>query len=70
MLHKIQREVNAMRLLAFETARVVDQYQHHQARLEKSGMEDREIRRDDRVKAWAESWGGKSESERPGRRKA
>jgi len=53
MLHKIQREVNAMRLLAFETARVVDQYQHHQARLEKSGMEDREIRRDDRVKAWA-----------------
>ena len=24
----------------------------------------------DRVKAWAESWGGKSESERPGRRKA
>lgn len=53
MLHKIQREVNAMRLLAFETALVVDSYQHHQSRLEKSGMEDREIRRDERVKTWA-----------------
>lgn len=53
MIHKIQREVNAMRLLTFETAFVVDSYQHHQIRLEKSGMEDREVRRDDRVKAWS-----------------
>ncbi|MCE9597182.1 MAG: acyl-CoA dehydrogenase family protein [Spirochaetia bacterium] len=52
MLHKIQREVNAMRLIAFETARVVDNYQHHQIRLEKAGLEDREIRRDERVKVW------------------
>lgn len=53
MLHKIKREVNAMRLLAFETAFVVDNYQHHQVQLEKSNLEDREIRRDARVKTWA-----------------
>ncbi len=52
MLHKIQREVNATRLLTFETARVVDMYQHHQIRLEKSNKEDREIRKDERVKKW------------------
>ncbi|TGL34742.1 acyl-CoA dehydrogenase [Leptospira koniambonensis] len=52
MLHKIQREVNAMRLLTFETARVVDMYQHHQIRLEKANKEDREIRKDERVKKW------------------
>ncbi|AOP34811.1 acyl-CoA dehydrogenase [Leptospira tipperaryensis] len=52
MLHKIQREVNAMRLLTFEIARVVDLYQHHQVRLEKSDKEDREIRKDERVKTW------------------
>ncbi|TGN10170.1 acyl-CoA dehydrogenase family protein [Leptospira ilyithenensis] len=52
MIHKIQREVNAMRLLTFETAYVVDMYQHHQIRLEKSNTEDREIRKDERVKTW------------------
>ncbi|MCE9501470.1 MAG: acyl-CoA dehydrogenase family protein, partial [Leptospira sp.] len=52
MLHKIQREVNAMRLLTFETARVVDLYQHHQIRMEKSGKDDREIRKDERVRVY------------------
>jgi len=52
MIHKIQREVNAMRLLTFETAFVVDMYQHHQIRLEKSNKEDKEIRKDERVKTW------------------
>ncbi|RHX88815.1 acyl-CoA dehydrogenase family protein [Leptospira stimsonii] len=52
MLHKIQREVNAMRLLTFETARVVDMYQHHQIRMEKANKEDREIRKEERVKTW------------------
>ncbi len=53
MLCKIRREVNAMRLLTFETARAVDLYQHHQIRLEKSGMDDRSIRRDEQVKTWS-----------------
>ena len=42
-----------MRLLTLETARIVDMYQHHQIRLEKSGKEDREIRKDERVKAYS-----------------
>ena len=53
MIHKIQRETNAMRLLTLETARIIDMYQHHQIRLEKEGKEDREIRKDERVKAWS-----------------
>jgi len=53
MLHKIKRETTAMRLLTLETARVIDMYQHHQIRLEKAGKEDREIRKDERVKAWS-----------------
>ena len=53
MLHKIKRETTAMRLLTLETARIVDMYQHHQIRLEKSGKEDREIRKDERVKAYS-----------------
>ncbi|TGL63415.1 acyl-CoA dehydrogenase family protein [Leptospira sarikeiensis] len=52
MLNKIKREVNASRLLTFETARVVDMYQHHQIRLEKGNKEDREIRKDEKVKKW------------------
>lgn len=53
MIHKIKRETNAMRLLTLETARVIDMYQHHQIRMEKSGKEDREIRKDEKVKFWS-----------------
>ncbi|XDD45538.1 acyl-CoA dehydrogenase family protein [Leptospira sp. WS39.C2] len=53
MIHKIKRETNAMRLLTLETARVIDMYQHHQIRLEKAGKEDREIRKDEKVKYWS-----------------
>lgn len=53
MIQKIRREVNAMRLLAFETARIVDLFQHHQIRLEKEGVEDRDIRRDETIKTWS-----------------
>lgn len=53
MLHKIQRETNAMRLLTLETAFVVDMYQHHQIRMEKAGKDDREIRKDERVKTYS-----------------
>lgn len=52
MILKIKRETNAMRLLTLETARVIDMYQNHQVRLEKSGMEERLIRKDERVKYW------------------
>jgi len=52
MLLKIKRETNAMRLLTLETARVIDMYQNHQIRLEKSGMEERLIRKDEKVKHW------------------
>ncbi|MBK7055523.1 MAG: acyl-CoA dehydrogenase family protein [Leptospiraceae bacterium] len=50
MIHKIQRETNAMRLLTLETSRVIDLYQHHQIRMEKEGKDDREIRKDERIK--------------------
>ncbi|MDZ4725282.1 MAG: acyl-CoA dehydrogenase family protein [Leptospira sp.] len=53
MLHKIKRETNAMRLIALETARVIDMFQHHQIRLEKAGLPDREIRKDDKIKYWS-----------------
>ncbi|TGK87724.1 acyl-CoA dehydrogenase [Leptospira noumeaensis] len=53
MIHKIKRETNAMRLLTLETARVIDMYQHHQIRMEKAGKEDREIRKDEKVKYWS-----------------
>ncbi|MCG6141589.1 acyl-CoA dehydrogenase family protein [Leptospira mtsangambouensis] len=53
MIHKIKRETNAMRLLTLETARVIDMYQHHQIRMEKAGNEDREIRKDEKVKYWS-----------------
>lgn len=53
MLQKIKREMNAMRLLVIETGRVVDMYQHHQIRMEKAGKEDREIRKDEKVKFWS-----------------
>ncbi|TGM22581.1 acyl-CoA dehydrogenase family protein [Leptospira meyeri] len=53
MIHKIKRETNAMRLLTLETARVIDMYQHHQIRMEKVGKEDREIRKDEKVKYWS-----------------
>ncbi|MCW7493594.1 acyl-CoA dehydrogenase family protein [Leptospira sp. 2 VSF19] len=53
MIHKIKRETNAMRLLTLETARVIDMYQHHQIRMEKAGKDDREIRKDEKVKYWS-----------------
>ncbi|TGL45655.1 acyl-CoA dehydrogenase family protein [Leptospira perdikensis] len=53
MVHKIKRETNAMRLLTLETARVIDMYQHHQIRMEKAGKDDREIRKDTKVKYWS-----------------
>lgn len=53
MIHKIKRETNAMRLLTLETARVIDMYQHHQIRMEKANLEDREIRKDEKVKYWS-----------------
>lgn len=53
MIHKIKRETNAMRLLTLETARVIDMYQHHQIRMEKVGKDDREIRKDEKVKYWS-----------------
>lgn len=53
MVHKIKRETNAMRLLTLETARVIDMYQHHQIRMEKAGKDDREIRKDEKVKYWS-----------------
>lgn len=49
MLGKIKRETNAMRLLSLETARVIDSYQHHQIRLEKAGVEQRVIRKEERI---------------------
>jgi acyl-CoA dehydrogenase len=52
MLHKIKRETNAMRLLTLETARVIDMYQNHQVRLEKSGVAEKIIRKDEKVKSW------------------
>lgn len=53
MIHKIKRETNAIRLLTLETARVIDMYQHHQIRMEKANLEDREIRKDEKVKYWS-----------------
>ncbi|PJZ44941.1 acyl-CoA dehydrogenase family protein [Leptospira brenneri] len=53
MIHKIKRETNAMRLLTLETARVIDMYQHHQIRMEKANKDDREIRKDEKVKYWS-----------------
>ncbi|HMX35553.1 MAG TPA: acyl-CoA dehydrogenase family protein, partial [Leptospiraceae bacterium] len=53
MLNKIERETNAMRLITLETARVIDLYQHTQIRLEKSGKEDREIRKNERVQRYS-----------------
>ncbi|MBM9546963.1 acyl-CoA dehydrogenase family protein [Leptospira sp. 201903074] len=53
MIHKIKRETTAMRLLTLETARVIDMYQHHQIRMEKANLEDREIRKDEKVKYWS-----------------
>ncbi|TGL61912.1 acyl-CoA dehydrogenase [Leptospira ognonensis] len=49
MLGKIKRETNAMRLLTLETARVIDSYQHHQIRLEKAGLVERAIRKEERI---------------------
>ncbi|WCL48480.1 acyl-CoA dehydrogenase family protein [Leptospira sp. GIMC2001] len=53
LLDKIKREMNAMRLFVLETARVIDKYQHHQIRLEKEGLDDSRIRKDERVKFWS-----------------
>lgn len=52
MLDTLRREMNAMRLFSLETAFAIDQCQHEQIRMEKSGQTDREIRKDERLRDW------------------
>ncbi|MCR9145403.1 MAG: acyl-CoA dehydrogenase family protein [bacterium] len=52
MLDTLRRETNAMRLFALETAYAVDKSQPEQIRLEKSGKTDREIRKNEDIRAW------------------
>jgi alkylation response protein AidB-like acyl-CoA dehydrogenase len=53
MLDMIRRETNAMRLMCLETGVAIDKYQHRQIRLEKQGLKDREIRKDEAIQHWS-----------------
>lgn len=52
MLDHMDREVAAMRCLLLEAGRTVDLYLWRQERLEHSGMQDRDIRKDEVVRKW------------------
>lgn len=52
MLDHMDREVAAMRCLLLEAGRTVDMYLWRQERLEHSGMQDRDIRKDEVVRKW------------------
>ena len=52
MLDHMRREIFAMRLLTGEAARAVDLYLHRQMRMEKSGMAERDIRKDEDIRHW------------------
>lgn len=53
MIHKIERETNAMRLITLETARIIDLYQHSQIRMEKQGISDKEIRKNENIRSYS-----------------
>ncbi|HMV79749.1 MAG TPA: acyl-CoA dehydrogenase family protein [Leptospiraceae bacterium] len=53
MLNRLKRETNAMRLLALEAAYSVDMYQHEQIRMEKKGVSDRDIRKNEKIRTWS-----------------
>ena len=53
MLEMIRRETTAMRLMCLETGVAIDKYQHRQIRLEKQGLKDREIRKDETIQNWS-----------------
>ncbi len=53
MLDRMRREMNAQRLFSIETAFAVDKHQPEQIRLEKQGVSDRDIRRNEKIRDWA-----------------
>ncbi|MCB1169801.1 MAG: acyl-CoA dehydrogenase family protein [Leptospiraceae bacterium] len=53
MLDMIRRETTAMRLMCLETGVAIDKYQHRQIRLEKQGLKDRDIRKDETIQHWS-----------------
>lgn len=52
MMHRMNREVLAMRGLLVEAARTVDQYIWRSMRLKEEGMDDKSIRKDEHVRKW------------------
>ena len=52
MLERLRRETTGLRLFSLETGFSVDMYQHQQVRMEKQGVPDREIRRNESNRHW------------------
>ncbi len=52
MLDRMERETAAMRCMLYEAARTIDLYYWRQHHLEKEGVSDREIRKDEQIRHW------------------
>ncbi|MEQ9365258.1 MAG: acyl-CoA dehydrogenase family protein, partial [Leptospirales bacterium] len=52
MLDRMERETTAMRCMLYEAARTIDLYAWRQHHMEKEGVSDREIRKDETIRQW------------------
>ena len=52
MLDRMEREIAAMRQLLYEAARSIDRYHWRQHSMEKSGVDERTIRKDEEIRHW------------------
>lgn len=52
MLKKMEREISGMRSALLEAARSIDLYHWKQMRLQKKGMDEKDIRKDDEIRKW------------------
>lgn len=52
MLDRMEREIAAMRAVLLEAGKTVDMYAWRTERLEESGMKDRDIRKDEKIRKW------------------
>ena len=52
MLQRMERETSAMRCMLYEAARTIDLYTWRQHHLEKTGVDEREIRKDEEIRKW------------------
>lgn len=52
MLDRMEREIAAMRCMLYEAARTIDLYAWRQHHMEKAGVNEREIRKDEEIRRW------------------